>query len=121
SSDVCSSDLGPRSASSAASPDRAWVAATASAIASSSASFLSSSITSGSSVSLLSGDFRLNPLTFEFASHRCQPALEAHLRGRLADADQARDLGEGGAFDQLQADHPALLARELGDRLTDRV
>src|SRR5438094_2047124 len=113
--------LSPRSPLSAAPPGRAWVAATASAIASSSASFRSSSITSRSSVSLLSGDFRLNPLAFEIASHRRQPALEAHLYGCLAAADQARDLGEGAAFEQLQADHPPLLVRELRDRLADRV
>src|ERR671935_1986885 len=95
------------------------VAATASAIASSSASSLSSSSTSRSSVGLRSGDFRLDSLAFEIASHRRQPALETHLRGCFADSEQAGDLGEGTAFDQLQADGASLLVRELRDRLAD--
>src|ERR687887_122101 len=97
----------------------ACVAATASAIASSSASFLSSSSTSRSSVGLRSGDFRLDSLAFEIASHRRQPALETHLRGRFAASEQVRDLGEGTAFDQLQADGASLLVQELRDRVAD--
>src|ERR671936_1036910 len=97
------------------------VAATASAIASSSASSLSSSSTSRSSIGLRSGDFRLDSSAFEIASHRRQPALETHLRSRFADFEQARDLGEGTAFDQLQADGAPLLVRELRDRFADRM
>src|ERR671936_1958599 len=97
------------------------VAATASAIASSSASSLSSSSTSRSSIGLRSGDFRLDSPAFEIATHRRQPALETHLRSRFADSEQARDLGEGTAFDQLQADGPSLLVRELRDRVADRM
>ena len=68
-----------------------------------------------------SGDVRLDPLAFELGSQGRQPALEAHLRRRLGRAGQARDLGEGAALNQLQADDPPLFVRELRDRLVDRV